>query len=125
MVGNGEIADYQHFLLFPQCFQRTSFSGSLRHDCVGKGYQAIVRICRLHELWLYIWDLCLFSFSHNVFKIIFLHGTSISKGKLRYFTELQIKGCTIISKLKISRSVYQILSCGYSESCRDNSNEYP
>ena len=30
MVGKGEIAGYQHFLLFPQCFQKASFSGSLK-----------------------------------------------------------------------------------------------
>ena len=27
IVGKGENAGYQHFLLFPQCFQNTSFSG--------------------------------------------------------------------------------------------------
>ena len=30
MVGKGENAGYQHFLLFPQCFQKASFSGSLK-----------------------------------------------------------------------------------------------
>ena len=29
IVGKGENADYQHFLHFPQSFQKTSFSGSL------------------------------------------------------------------------------------------------
>ena len=28
--GKGENAGYQHFLLFPQYFQKTSFSGSLK-----------------------------------------------------------------------------------------------
>ena len=28
-VGKGENAGYQHFLLFPQCFQKPSSSGSL------------------------------------------------------------------------------------------------
>ena len=28
IVGKGENAGYQHFLLFPQCFQRLSFLGS-------------------------------------------------------------------------------------------------
>ena len=28
--GKGENAGYQHFLLFPQCFQKASFSGSLK-----------------------------------------------------------------------------------------------
>ena len=30
IVGKGENAGYQHFLLFPQCFQKGTFSGSLR-----------------------------------------------------------------------------------------------
>ena len=29
-VGKGENAGYQHFLLFPQCFQKASFSGLLK-----------------------------------------------------------------------------------------------
>ena len=28
--GKGENAGFQHFLLFPQCFQKVSFSGSLK-----------------------------------------------------------------------------------------------
>ena len=30
IVGKGVCAGYQHFLLFPQCFQKASFSGSLK-----------------------------------------------------------------------------------------------
>ena len=30
IVGKGENAGYQHFLLFPQCFQRASFSRLLK-----------------------------------------------------------------------------------------------
>ena len=30
IVGKGENAGYQHFLLFPQCFQKTFLSGSLK-----------------------------------------------------------------------------------------------
>ena len=30
IVGKGENAGYQHFLIFPQCFQKFSFSGSLK-----------------------------------------------------------------------------------------------
>ena len=30
IVGRGENAGYQHFLLFPQCFQKASFQGSLK-----------------------------------------------------------------------------------------------
>ena len=29
-VGKGENAGYQHFLLFPQCFQKATFPGSLK-----------------------------------------------------------------------------------------------
>ena len=28
IVGKGENAGYQHFLLFPQCFQKATFPGS-------------------------------------------------------------------------------------------------
>ena len=30
VVGKEENAGYQHFLLFPQCFQKATFSGSLK-----------------------------------------------------------------------------------------------
>ena len=30
IVGKGENAGYQHFLLFPQCFQKAIFLGSLK-----------------------------------------------------------------------------------------------
>ena len=30
IVGKGENAGYQHFLLYPQCFQKAAFSGSLK-----------------------------------------------------------------------------------------------
>ena len=30
IVGEGENAGYQHFLLFPQCFQKLSFLGLLK-----------------------------------------------------------------------------------------------
>ena len=30
IVGKGENAGYQHFLLFPQCFQEAFYSGSLK-----------------------------------------------------------------------------------------------
>ena len=30
IVGKGENAGYQHFLVFPQCFQKASFSGTLK-----------------------------------------------------------------------------------------------
>ena len=35
IVGKGENAGYQHFLLFPLCFQKASFFGSVKSlDCV-------------------------------------------------------------------------------------------
>ena len=36
IVGKGENAGHQHFLLFPQCFQRASSSGSLKVGIVQK-----------------------------------------------------------------------------------------
>ena len=37
IVGNEENAGCQHFLLFPQCFQKASFPGSLNTGLFGKG----------------------------------------------------------------------------------------
>ena len=34
IVGKGENAGYQHFLLFPQCFQKAPLSGLLKEACV-------------------------------------------------------------------------------------------
>ena len=36
IVGKGENAGYQHFLLFPQCFQKVSLSGLLKVGIVWK-----------------------------------------------------------------------------------------
>ena len=36
IVGKGENAGYQHFLLFSQCFQKAFFSGSLKVGLCGK-----------------------------------------------------------------------------------------
>ena len=37
IVGKGENAGYQHFLLFPQCFQKASLLGVIKsRDCVVK-----------------------------------------------------------------------------------------
>ena len=38
IVGKGENAGYQHFLLFPQCFQKVSYTGSLT---VGRGLKVV------------------------------------------------------------------------------------
>ena len=32
-VGEGEIAHYEQFLLFPQCFQKACFPGALKRCC--------------------------------------------------------------------------------------------
>ena len=38
IVGKGENAGFQHFLLLPQCFQKASFIGVIKSwDCVVKG----------------------------------------------------------------------------------------
>ena len=43
IVEKGENAGYQHFLLFPQCFQKLFLSGLLRQDCVVMGkYEMIM-----------------------------------------------------------------------------------
>ena len=34
IAGKGENAGYHHFLLFPQCFQKTSLSWSLKLEIV-------------------------------------------------------------------------------------------
>ena len=34
IVGKGENAVYQHSIIFPQCFQKASFSGSLKVEVV-------------------------------------------------------------------------------------------
>ena len=47
IVGKGENADYQHFLLFPQCFEMASFQGLLlvkSRDCVVEIYS--LRFCK-------------------------------------------------------------------------------
>ena len=37
-VGKGEIAHYQQFLLFPQCFQKACFPGTSKGVIVWEGY---------------------------------------------------------------------------------------
>ena len=39
-MGKGENAGYGHFLLFPQCFQKLSISGSLKINYVVKNSNA-------------------------------------------------------------------------------------
>ena len=41
IVGKGENAGYQHFLLFLQCFQKASFKEVLNVRIAGKGLKAL------------------------------------------------------------------------------------
>ena len=41
IVGKGENAGYQHFLLFPQCFQKASFSRLLKFGIVWERVNSI------------------------------------------------------------------------------------
>ena len=44
IVGKGENAGHQHFLLFPQCFQNASFQGSLKVRILWKRVKAMRRL---------------------------------------------------------------------------------
>ena len=46
IVGMGENAGYQHFLLFPQCFQKISFSGLLKVRMVWERVNEMVHVER-------------------------------------------------------------------------------
>ena len=60
IVGKGENAGYQHFLLFPQCFQKVSFSESLKVWIVWQRVNGIpnkplyLRICSTSP-WKTLW----------------------------------------------------------------------
>ena len=45
IVGKGENAGHQHFLLFPQCFQMLCFSGSFKSELCGKELKHYKSIC--------------------------------------------------------------------------------
>ena len=49
IAGKGENAGYQHFLLFPQCFQKPSVSGSLKLGLCGKEINDISMAKKLVE----------------------------------------------------------------------------
>ena len=44
IVGKGENAGYQHFLLFPQCFQKATFSGLLKVGIVWLRVNVVLNI---------------------------------------------------------------------------------
>ena len=67
IVEKGEYAGYQHFLLFPQCFQKASFPGPLKEGTIGKELKNIMekplsKHCGKRKNWNRI-----SSFSHNAF----------------------------------------------------------
>ena len=41
IAGKRENAGHQHFLLFPQCFQKVSVSGSVKSGLCGKGLRKV------------------------------------------------------------------------------------
>ena len=47
IVGKGENAGYQHFILFPQCFRKVTFSGSLKVGIFGDGSNCLFLLKRL------------------------------------------------------------------------------
>ena len=51
IVGKGENAGNQHFLLFPKCFQKPPFLGTLSRDCVIKS--RVTFSDKLHLLQVY------------------------------------------------------------------------
>ena len=70
IVGNGENNGYQHFLLFTQCLQKASFSGSFTVRIVRKkvktqkiissGYVKAVLLHMCYNIWEYISQCCYF-----------------------------------------------------------------
>ena len=67
IVGKGENAGYLHFLLFPQCFQKVSFSGLLKPGpCVKELKHCHARqICYLAVIYLTAKMLPLYLFENN------------------------------------------------------------
>ena len=49
IVGKGENAGYQHFLLFSECFQKAFYSGSIKVGLVWERVKSIIVICSLHN----------------------------------------------------------------------------
>ena len=85
-MGKGENAGYQHFLLFPQCFQEASFSGLLN---IGIVWQRVK---------------CFFCDSPGIFK----HSQSITKA---YLTEISDKAdhATVLGNFNAASSLGFIL----------------
>ena len=64
IVGRGENAGYQHFLLFPQCFQKTFLMHRL------KWVNSLEKILN-HSSWLKLISNC--SFLHSISLVALLH----------------------------------------------------
>ena len=50
-VGKGEIAHYEQFLLFPQCFQKACFPGASKGVTVWEWVNEIVCCQQIHSIW--------------------------------------------------------------------------
>ena len=67
-MGKGENAGYQHFLLFPQCFQKPFFPDLYKSGLCGKGLTAIFYINRtIHTYVPPLGSTPLITVIHNVF----------------------------------------------------------
>ena len=77
IVGKGEYAGYQHFLLFPQCFQKASFLGSFKVRIVWK---------RVKVLWLVEWKIEKNSYTYMCLKKILNHVKKTPKLPLQSVT---------------------------------------
>ena len=55
IVEKGVNASFQHFLLFPQCFQKASFSGSWKPGIVWERVKVVLGkyLCKYHWCWLF------------------------------------------------------------------------
>ena len=53
IVGKGENAGYHHFHLFPQCFQKVSFTGPIKAGIVDEELQIVVALSFLITIFKY------------------------------------------------------------------------
>ena len=51
IVGKAENAGYQHFLLFPQCYQKAFSSGALTLSQTSPGFYLFAKTSLLETLW--------------------------------------------------------------------------
>ena len=87
ILGKGENAVYQHFLLFPKCFQKASLARALRRqDCVVR-YIMNLQICTDTDQALQSW-VEIFSFRSDIYDILW-HIDSL--GHLAHICHLKRK----------------------------------